>query len=39
MLSKCRCAFRERLHVRICAQIYNTLDDIERLAAAVVRII
>ena len=30
-------AFRGRLHARISAQIYNDLDDVERLADAVVR--
>jgi isopenicillin-N epimerase len=30
-------AYRGRLHARISAQIYNDLDDVERLAAAVVR--
>jgi isopenicillin-N epimerase len=28
-------SFRDRLYVRISAQIYNTMDDIDRLAAAV----
>jgi isopenicillin-N epimerase len=31
-------AFRDRLHVRICAQIYNTLEDVGRLAEAVLRL-
>jgi isopenicillin-N epimerase len=30
-------AYRDRLHARISAQIYNDLSDVERLAAAVVR--
>jgi isopenicillin-N epimerase len=30
-------AFRERLWVRVSAQVYNDLDDIERLASAVAR--
>ena len=30
-------AYRDRLHVRISAEIYNQLDEIERLAAAVSR--
>ena len=30
-------SFRDRLHARISAQIYNTMDDIERLAEAVLR--
>ena len=30
-------AYRGRLHARISAQIYNELDDVERLAASVVR--
>ena len=30
-------AYRGRLHARVSAQIYNDLDDVERLAAAVVR--
>jgi isopenicillin-N epimerase len=30
-------AYRDRLHARISAQIYNHLDEIERLAAAVLR--
>ena len=31
-------SFRDRLHARISAQIYNTMDDIERLAEAVSRL-
>jgi isopenicillin-N epimerase len=31
-------SFRGRLHVRICGQIYNTMQDIEALAEAVVEI-
>jgi isopenicillin-N epimerase len=30
-------AYKDRLHARISAQIYNSLDDIDRLAEAVVR--
>jgi isopenicillin-N epimerase len=30
-------AYRNRLHARISAQIYNDLDQIERLATAVLR--
>src|SRR5690606_22312462 len=30
-------AFRDRLHARISAEIYNQLDEIERLAVAVLR--
>ena len=29
-------AYKERLHVRICGQIYNTMDEMERLGEAVV---
>jgi isopenicillin-N epimerase len=32
-------AFRDRLHARVSAQIYNTMDDVERLAEAVVRMV
>ena len=31
-------AYRDRLHARISAQIYNTLDDVERLADAVLQL-
>jgi isopenicillin-N epimerase len=31
-------AWQERLYARISAQIYNTMDDVERLAAAVLRL-
>jgi isopenicillin-N epimerase len=31
-------SFRDRLHVRICAQVYNTMADIEALAEAVLQI-
>lgn len=30
-------SFRDRLHARISAQLYNTMEDIERLAEAVSR--
>ena len=30
-------SYRDRLHARISAQIYNELEDVERLAAAVLR--
>ena len=31
-------SFRDRLHVRICGQVYNTMDDIDTLADAVLKI-
>jgi isopenicillin-N epimerase len=31
-------AFKDRLHARISAQVYNTMDDVERLADAVLRL-
>ena len=31
-------AWQDRLYARISAQIYNTMDDVDRLAAAVLRL-